>query len=290
MSNRLHSVVRLLALLIVLTSVLTGCGKRDDSDDTAQQAVAEATAFSTKTPSEQMTSMSDPTLTTEPSAALMVVPSSLETESYAIPAISPTATQTAAPTYEPDATPTVVSSSVVNGTDAPRVSATPKALTEGEASKEPAEGMFDPWFAAKTSIAYSSGTDSEWAYGNQRKEFTSSKPCYVRVSSSIVARWHWGWRYGEGNKIAITYRFTGAEQCIISISDGFVTEVETDDSSVIEFTRTIDAKGSEVEDVVVFQYTPKGIGSVSLEVIYDDQVKSQYDERNTVYFINEEDW
>ena len=156
-------------------------------------------------------------------------------------------------------------------------------------NKEPSHCIFAPWFNAKTSIAFSSGVDKEWAYGNQQKEFSAAKSCYVRIGSSIVATWHWGWRYGNGKEITITYLFTGTENCAVEVSDGFLTEVKTDDPNVMEFTRKLKAKGSDEEDVVVFRYTPSGTGSISLEVIYDDQVNSEYDARRTVYFV-EEDW
>lgn len=137
--------------------------------------------------------------------------------------------------------------------------------------------------------AATGGTDSDWSYGNQRKEFTVEKPCYVRIGSSIVADWHWGWRYGEGSAITITYRFTGAENCQIEVSDGFVTNIPSEDPNVLIFTRVLTAKSKHEEDVVVFRYEPIQVGSISLEVIYDNQIKSQFDERNTVYFI-ENDW
>lgn len=282
MNKKLCSFARLLALLIVIACVLAGCTKKDKADTEAKQAIAEATILSTESPTTQPTAKPIPTLKAAPSSTPTAATSPQPTKASSVMPTAPLAD-------EPSVALPAEGSSNVVAADGSSVSSTQKMTTEDATSKEPTEGMFDSWFTAKTSIAYSSGTDSEWAYGNQRKEFTLSKPCYVRVGSSVVAGWHWGWRYGEGNRITISYRFTGAEQCNISISDGFVTEVETDDPNVIEFTRTIVAKGSEVEDVAVFQYSPKGAGNVSLEVIYDDQVKSQYDERNTVYFINEED-
>lgn len=161
---------------------------------------------------------------------------------------------------------------------------------EVDEKKEPKHGLFDPWLEAKTSIAFSSGVDKEWAYGNQQKEFSAAKSCYVRVGSAVIAVWHWGWRYGEGNEITITYRFTGTENCAVEVSDGFLTEVDTNDPNVKEYTRTIKAKGSQDEDVVVFRYTPSGEGRIALEVLYDDQVNSEYDAKRTVYFVEEENW
>ena len=165
-------------------------------------------------------------------------------------------------------------------------------LNEESAAEESDEGgsggLFDPWFSAQTSIAYSSGSDSDWAYGNQRKEFPITTPCYVRVANSIVAEWHWGWFYGEGTEITITYKFTGTENCTVEVADGFLTQVETDEPNTIVYTRTLTAKKSHEEDVVIFRYDPIQVGSISLEVIYDENVDPQYDELNTAYFVEEE--
>ena len=131
--------------------------------------------------------------------------------------------------------------------------------------------------------------DSEWAYGNQRKEFTSSKPCYVRISNSIVAPWHWGYVYGLGKKITVTYRFTGTANCQVDVSDGFLTKVQTKHPNITEYTREIEAKASKDDNnVVVFQYMPSGAGSISMEVVYDAQVNSKYDVRSTIYFVDSE--
>ena len=51
------------------------------------------------------------------------------------------------------------------------------------ADQEPRGGMFDPWFNVKTSIAYSSGSDKEWAYGNQQKEFSTYELDRERIIS-----------------------------------------------------------------------------------------------------------
>ena len=75
----------------------------------------------------------------------------------------------------------------------------------------------------------------------------------------------------------------------IEISDGIAKENTSTDAGIFEFTRTILVqKEKNVEDdIVIFQYVPQGTGSVTIEVIYDDQVDARYDERNTVYFSGE---
>lgn len=164
-------------------------------------------------------------------------------------------------------------------------------LISGNAlADEPRAGMFDPWFNVETNISYSSGTTNEWAYGNQQKEFSTSKPCYVRVGSAVQAVWHWGWAWGDNADVTITYRLTGISNCDVDVSDGFLTSVESDDPNVMIFTKVITAKKWIIEEPVIFQYTPKGPGSLSLEVIYDDTVKSEADVKSTVYFVDDTDY
>lgn len=239
-------------LLTLATNFLSGCS--NSSPNGIKSTAIRNTAVSTAT-------------------STIVITGSPTTKPTASPANTPilTAALSAEPTLKPTATPK------------------PKATPSQTADVEPNEGMFDPWFEAYTSVAYSSGTDSEWAYGNQRKEFTASKPCYVRISNSVVAPWHWGYVFGLGDKITVTYRFTGTSNCQIDVSDGFLTKIETNDQNVIEFTRVIEAKSAkEDNNVVVFQYIPSGVGSVSLEIVYDQKVKSKFDVRSTIYFVDSE--
>lgn len=139
-----------------------------------------------------------------------------------------------------------------------------------------------PTFTADTTIYYSAGDDSEWAYGNQQKEFPGDEHCYVRIGCIPVS----DIKDGIDAEIVVTYRFTFSGTCDVELSDGIATRVEGTEDGVVEYTRTLRAMkdGETKEDLVIFQYSPNGEGSVTLEVIYDDQIDNRYDVRNTVYF------
>jgi len=139
-----------------------------------------------------------------------------------------------------------------------------------------------PVYSVDTTIHYSAGDSKEWAYGNQQKEFPGDENCYVRINSIPVS----DIKEGIDHEITVTYKFTCKGDFHIEISDGIAAEKTSTETGVYEFTRTILAqkeKNTE-DDIVIFQYVPQGAGSVTLEVIYDDQVDARYDERNTVYF------
>ena len=141
----------------------------------------------------------------------------------------------------------------------------------------------DTNFKANTNVSYSSGSDSNWSYGNQRKEFPQNEACYVRISSTIIAKKN----KGVGTDVIITYKFTGAENCGIELSDGIATKIDSNDPNVVIYSRAVgaDKEKKATESIVIFQYTPNSsASSIALEVFYDDHVPSQYDIRNTIYF------
>lgn len=138
--------------------------------------------------------------------------------------------------------------------------------------------------SVNTVIAYSAGSDSDWSYGNQRKEFPDNEKCYVRISSVLTTD---KGKY-ENNAVVVTYRFTGTNKCEVNVSDGLVEEAETGNSNNREFTHTIYASTEKnaAEDIVIFQYIPQDAEGMTLEVIYDDQVATRYDARNAIYFTS----
>jgi len=154
-----------------------------------------------------------------------------------------------------------------------------------EDEKDSSRWFLSASFSVETRVSYSAGNDNDWAYGNQRKEFPISQASYVRIGSKVITDKPWG----VNKEILVTYRFTGAEDCDIEISDGIVTEVETGDANIVAYTRTLKAEREKKakEDIVIFRYTPnERTKSVILEVLYDNQVDKKYDVRNTAYFSN----
>ena len=136
---------------------------------------------------------------------------------------------------------------------------------EAATEKPPAEEKIDTFYQANTNVSY------------------SSEACYVRISSTVITEKN----KGVGTEITVTYRFTGAQNCKIELSDGIAKQVDSGDPNVVIFTRTISAAKEKkaTESIVIFQYVPNSdASSITLEVSYDDHVPTQYDVRNTIYF------
>lgn len=159
-----------------------------------------------------------------------------------------------------------------------------KEETDTEKQEETQE--IDTNFVANTNISYSAGSDSDWSYGNQRKEFPQNEACYARISSTVGAEK----KKSIGTEVEITYKFTGAQNCKIELSDGIANKIDSGDPNVAIFTRMISAEKAkkEKESIVIFQYMPNSnAASVVLEVSYDEHVPAKYDVRNTIYFSND---
>ncbi len=154
---------------------------------------------------------------------------------------------------------------------------------EEDKKEEEKKGFFDATFTVDTTISYSDGNDNNWAYGNQRKEFSATNDCYVRVGSTAIT----DKKKGVDEVVTVTYRFTGVENCKVELTDGIGTELNSEDPNIKEFEGKLYPKKKKQakESIAIFKYNPSGEGSITIEVIYDDNIDPQYDKRNTVYFV-----
>lgn len=140
-------------------------------------------------------------------------------------------------------------------------------------------------YGCSSSITYSAGSSSEWAYGNQRKEFDAGSTCYARIGEVIYAEK----KYNIENEINVTYRFTINGDCSIDLSEGKAEKVDTNDENVVEYTRKLKAQDPSkiAEDVAVFRYVSKGEGSIKLEIKYGRRIKKEFDTQSTIYFVKQ---
>lgn len=148
---------------------------------------------------------------------------------------------------------------------------------------KPKEVKIDTHFTANTSISHSSGSDSNWSYGDLRKEFPRDDSCYVRIASTVIAQKN----RGVGTEITITYTFTGAKNCRVELSDGIAKKEENDDPNVQVYTRTVKAEKAKKasESVVIFQYTPdEQAADIELRITYDEHVPEGSDAFSKIYF------
>ena len=140
-------------------------------------------------------------------------------------------------------------------------------------------------FSADTDIAYSDGATTEWSYSHNKKTFPVGDS-YVRISSTPVTK-HW---WGKEKKFKVYYVFTGVKNCDVSPYDGKVTKEKPKniDENTVVFSKVLEAKKAKNSNAttVIFKLSPKGQGSFSTDVIYDEKVDSINDASSTIDFRN----
>lgn len=149
-------------------------------------------------------------------------------------------------------------------------------------------GMFVTWFlqsdiirpvefSAQTQFFYSG--DQGKTYGNQTKEFDVGETVYMKVRIKVESNKR---RVDEiGIQLIIPYitavdaKYFGGTRVTPKLDE--INNLTIYDFEVLA---TRDADEFEIE----FQFIPNSSGTISMTLIYDDQVRSSYDKINTVQF------
>lgn len=134
-------------------------------------------------------------------------------------------------------------------------------------TEEEKKGFFDASYTTETTIAYSAGNDSDWSYGNQRKEFPIDDACYVRIASTAITDKN----KGVDNEIAVTTDLLELENCQVNLSDGIAEQIDTGECKCDRVYKDNFCKESKEaeEDIIIFQYVPtESAESITLEVLY----------------------
>lgn len=143
--------------------------------------------------------------------------------------------------------------------------------------------IIKPKYEVTTNVYYSSGDDAEWAYSQNRKEFTLEKACYVRIDTGIIAS---NYR-GTGKDVEIELVFSGSEVCDVVPMDASDLKVDYS-SGKICYRYAIKTTGKNQEadlTTTIFKYVPQAAGDCTVKVIYDDRISSDDDVRSTISFV-----
>lgn len=135
-------------------------------------------------------------------------------------------------------------------------------------------------FEVESDIRYSANGGA--SYGNQTKEFSSNKECYVRIQSKVISN-----GAGKDDTVYVTYKFTGTDKYSVKLSEGMAKRIQGEDNTIVYIQELIaDKEKNAEENVVIFQLTPFGEGSARVNVLYGDNVEARYDKNSEIYFRN----
>ena len=142
-------------------------------------------------------------------------------------------------------------------------------------------GLLNPDFSAKTDIVFSEGNSSDWNYSHNKREFPIDK-CYSKISTTAITKHFWG----KEDEITVYFVFTGTDKCGVESTKGVVDSVESDNSNVTIFKKTLYAAKEKKAETVVseFKLVPKKACGVRIDVIYDASVARKYDDSSAIYF------
>lgn len=135
-----------------------------------------------------------------------------------------------------------------------------------------------PNYQIETGLYYSAGDQSNWSYMLQQKEYSASEPCYVRFSTKVTAD---NWR-GKRSEVGVRLTFDSGDIAKVSLVDGVPIQTMQEDTNKITYEFIVEPDDKEM--IAIFRYDPKRAGEVSVDVQYDDKVKSSNNMRNTIFF------
>ena len=142
-------------------------------------------------------------------------------------------------------------------------------------------GLLNPDFSAKTDIVFSEGDTADWNYSHNKREFPIDK-CYSKISTTAITKHFWG----KEDEITVYFIFTGTDKCSIESTKGVVDSVDTENSNVTIFKKTLYAAKEKKAETIVseFKLVPKKACGVRIDVVYDAAVARKYDDSSTIYF------
>ena len=140
---------------------------------------------------------------------------------------------------------------------------------------------------AKTTYSATSGffysSDKGHTYGDGTKEYTVGETVYMKVIFKVTSN------KSKTSQVHAVLTIPNIESVDAKYMDGQVITPNFDAANNVttyEFTANASEESNEVECVV--QFIPNAVGSVTMTLIYDDNVDPSYDIQSTLVFVEEE--
>ena len=136
-------------------------------------------------------------------------------------------------------------------------------------------------YSATSGFFYSS--DKGHTYGDGTKEYTVGETVYMKVIFKVVSN------KSKTSQVHAVLAIPNIESVDAKYMDGQVITPNFDAANNVttyEFTANASEESNEVECVV--QFIPNAVGSVTMTLIYDDNLDPSYDIQSTLVFVEEE--
>lgn len=147
------------------------------------------------------------------------------------------------------------------------------------------EFIVEPDFYVTQNVLYSAGVDADWAYAQNRKEFSVGENCYMKYKLSIKS----SNSKGDGKEVGLTISIPKISSVQATKFDGNPILPEHDEINNVTTYKITAIAYKNVSDKqefgCVFQYVPNDVGYIQVTFIFDNPIKSSYNMQSTIVFV-----
>lgn len=142
-------------------------------------------------------------------------------------------------------------------------------------------GSSSPDYTATSAFFYSS--DKGHSYGDGTKEYEVGETVYMKVQFRVLSD------ISKTTQVHVVLSIPNVQNVDAKYMDGQVITPNYDAvNNVTTYEFTVNASKDAVEQECVIQFVPNAVGSITMTLIYDDNVDSSYDIQSTLEFVESE--
>lgn len=137
----------------------------------------------------------------------------------------------------------------------------------------------EPTTYSAVSGFYYSG-DKGHTYGDGTKEYVIGETVYMKIKFRVASN------ESKTSQVKVTLTIPNVQNVDAKYMDGQVITPNYDAvRNVTTYEFTANASKDALESECVFQFIPNAVGSITMTLIYDDNVDSSYDKQSTLVFV-----
>lgn len=139
----------------------------------------------------------------------------------------------------------------------------------------------DPTYVASSGFFYSG--DKGHTYGDGTKEYAVGETVYMKVKFKVISD------KSKTSQVKVVLSIPKVENVDAKYMDGQVITPNFDPvNNVTTYEFTANASKDAIEQECVIQFVPNAVGSVTMTLVYDDNIDSSYDIQSTLEFVENE--
>lgn len=143
-------------------------------------------------------------------------------------------------------------------------------------------GCGKPIYEASSGFFYSS--DKGHSYGDGTKEYAVGETVYMKVMFKVTSN------SKKTSQVKVILTIPNVESVDAKYMDGQVITPNFDAvNNVTTYEFTANASEEAMEHECVIQFKPNAAGSVTMTLVYDDNVDASYDIQSTLEFVESEE-